>query len=784
MGNLFTREAPQPQDQPQRQLPLHPTPVQRPRKQCRFFAKGFCKKGETCTFLHEGTKGGGKATTSRDDESTDDSIREFGGAWAEFGDGATTTRVSLPSDFSAIRISNLPGDSSVQSITCLLSDVGLTISQHDVRLTKNAAVTKCTAVVKVKDPFFSHEACRKLGTCITLRDLEVATIPVPLPRGSNLRQVDCSQVQCSWHRPTRTVYLFYRNNHIAFKVQQKLRTGKVKVNGSKVMAHSPVRQQNLESGISWMIKLTGLGKTIEEEDIIQAIPKPDRPRRIEMGEMSYVPDTEIDSTLIQSMLYEFGPLERWEISDISTGKRIKARATFLEESQAKLAASALDGKPLPFCQSSKLFVEIVTSVRFRVSTRVYDVVQQGINTHKGSWSRQYIQFFVSPPRGFYRVLKLEGRDRQSVAKAKQELDLILDGNVMRLDGQPLLYPGHKISQESYKRLKMVEEELGVVIIRDVRSFQFRVFGAEARQALATEALDRLIKETTSAVHYILLDQENEFRWALDGGLKALKSQLGGDKVLFDRESRSITIQGSTNDFTNAKRIVARRQKGFSPKPLLWETDCPICLCEADEPIKTSCNHTYCGLCFVNMCQSASSDLANFCITCQGDSGQCGKVFELVEIRNLLLSEMFEGILEASFLSFVKRHPDQLRCCPTPDCSQVYRVASKQKKQLATFTCDKCLTFICTACHASHPGVTCAQYQGDSTGGLQALNKVKQELGIQDCPRCETSMEKTDGCNHMTCQGCKCHICWVCLATFDVGATCYEHMRRLHGNIRN
>ncbi|KPM34433.1 hypothetical protein AK830_g12144 [Neonectria ditissima] len=479
------------------------------------------------------------------------------------------------------------------------------------------------------------------------------------------------------------MHLFYGNKDIALKLQQKLRTGKVKVNGSQVTAHPPVPQQNLESRMSWMVKLTGLAKTIEEEDIIQAIPKPDRPRRVEMGEM---------------------------------------------KSQAHHAASALDGKPLPFCESSKLFVEVVTSVRFRVSTRVYDVVQQRINTHKSSWSRQYIRFFASPSRGFYRVLKLEGRDRESVAKAKQDLDLILTGDVMRLDGKAVLYPGLKISQESYKRLKMIEEELGVVIIRDVRSSQFRVFGAEVRQALATEALDCLIKETTSAIHFIRLDQENELRWALDGGFKALKSQLGRDKVVFDRESRSIIIQGYKSDFTNAKLIVARRQNKFSGKPLVGETDCPICLCEADEPIRTSCNHTYCGLCFVNMCQAEASGLVEFCISCKGDSGQCGKVFELAEIRNLLLSETFEDILEASFQSFVQRHPDQLRYYPTPDCSQVYRVTSKREQQLATFTCGKCLASICTACHTSHPGVTCAQYQGDSSGGLQALNKMSYLLG--------------------------------------------------------
>ncbi|CAH0043816.1 unnamed protein product [Clonostachys solani] len=778
MGNVFTRETPQPQPH------IPATVIQLPRKQCRFFAKGRCRKGDACTFLHEKTNGKEEATASRDDETIDDSTREFGGAWVEFGDGATTHQVSLPSDFSAIRIGNLPSDCSAKSVSSLLSDVGLTISQHDVRLTKHTDPTKCTAVVKVKDPSFSREACRKLGTCITLRDLEVAIMPVPLPRGSQFRQVDCRQVQCSWHRPNRAVHLFFGSKHIASRLHQKLRTGKVKVNASQVKAYPPVPQKTHDSETSWMVKLTGLPNTAKEEDIMQAIPKLDRPRRVEMGEMSYVADMEIDSTLIQSMLYEFGPLERWEVSDTSKGARVKAQATFLEESQAHHAASALDGKPLPFCDSSKLFVEVITSVRFKVSTRVYDVIQQRINAQKSSWDRQYIHFFAFPSRGFYRVLKLEGRDRESVAKAKQDLDIILTGDVMRLDDKAVLYPGSTISREFYKRLKMVEEELGVVIIRDARTSQFRVFGPEAHQALATEALDRLIKEMISTLHFIPLSQDNDFRWAMNGGFKALRAQLGGDKAALDEESRCIIIRGSDSDFAKAKFIVASKQKQISGEHRGKDTECSICLCEADEPIHTSCNHIYCGQCFIDMCQAQASGPAQFCITCNGNLGQCDHIFELAEIRNLLLSETFEDILEASFRSFVQRHPDQLRYCPTLDCSQIYRVASKTGKQPATFTCDKCLASICAACHTSHPGVTCAQHQGDSSGDLQALNKVKKELGIQDCPRCETSMEKTEGCNHMTCQGCKCHICWVCLATFDEGSVCYGHMRRLHGNIGN
>jgi hypothetical protein len=53
------------------------------------------------------------------------------------------------------------------------------------------------------------------------------------------------------------------------------------------------------------------------------------------------------------------------------------------------------------------------------------------------------------------------------------------------------------------------------------------------------------------------------------------------------------------------------------------------------------------------------------------------------------------------------------------------------------------------------------------------------LGVQDCPRCETSLEKIAGCDHITCQACRTHICWVCMATFRDGDACYQHLMAVH-----
>ncbi|KLP06938.1 related to ariadne-2 protein [Fusarium fujikuroi] len=699
--------------------------TQNSRKPCRFFMRGHCRRGEACNFSHEEPSVHESTEAIKDDDCAESWVRELGGAWVKFGDGAAIMDVSLPSDFSAIQIRNLPTSASANSVGALLSEVGIPVSISDVRYMKPKDMPNGFATVKVKDPTFAKTACSRLQTCIEPPGLIVNSIRVPIPSGFQLGQVDNRQVRCSWHRPTRASILYFPNKKFASRSFYKFIDGEYKINGMKATVQSPVAEHPGQQNGRWKIDLVGLSASITEDDIASAFPSFEKPCLITIGDLSYEMDIEMDSTLVKSMLYEKGELEKWNVSDNSTVKRIKAQATFMEECHAQVAASSLDGTELPFNHTGKLFVQLITSVKFKVSARVYDAVKKTIDSHKPNWNRQFIRYSALPERGFNRVLKIEGEDRQLVAQAKRDLEKIITGTVLTMDGKNIWYSNLKISKNAYRKLQKIERDLEVVIIRDIRASNFRAFGPEGRLAQAAEALQQLINELKSGDHAI----------------------------------------------KKAVSTVKRQQ---------LEPDCPICFEEAEESLETSCGHIYCSLCFFNMCQAEASTSGDFSIGCMGNSGTCGKIIQISELQTLILSETFENILEASFASFIRRHPAEFRYCPTPDCDQVYRVSSPGKLP-STFTCARCFTPTCTACHDSHLGISCAKHKGNGSEDIEELIKAKEDLGAKDCPKCTTALQKAEGCNHMTCLACGTHICWVCMATFTEGSDCYRHMGQFHGS---
>ncbi|KAF8834264.1 hypothetical protein BDN67DRAFT_596023, partial [Paxillus ammoniavirescens] len=156
------------------------------------------------------------------------------------------------------------------------------------------------------------------------------------------------------------------------------------------------------------------------------------------------------------------------------------------------------------------------------------------------------------------------------------------------------------------------------------------------------------------------------------------------------------------------------------------------------------------------------------------------------IQQFLPPASFNRLLEAAFDSHVSKHPEEFKCCKTPDCTQLYR-SVRPGDRAKSLNCPSCFASVCNACNEdahAHEGLTCAESRIRRDPAEQdRLNDewiASQGGRVKKCPRCSVLIEKTRGCNHMTCR-CGAHICWRCMGTFTEDII-YRHMRSAHGTI--
>jgi hypothetical protein len=526
------------------------------------------------------------------------------------------------------------------------------------------------------------------------------------------------------------------------------------------------------------MRLTDVPGSANKTEISQAISlHADKPREIVLHAPGYSIDDEQASAMVQSLLTRIGPIEYWEVTMETSAKRVKATARFLNEEGARDAASQLNRTALPFHKPGKLTVQMVYSVKFKVRGDIYAAILPRVSSHASVWKEKYVYFRAYPTSTTF---KLEGESDTEVASAKSTLEDILSGAVAK-DGQLNLWdPSLKGNGYLWRLIKEQQQDLGVVVVRDKTKDVLRLFGTEKACNKAQGHLASLLHKEASSDHTIQLDPEKRL-WALKGGFQAILEKLGAKRASLDIVSSKIAISGSLEDYDFALALAnggslagqkkTRRDSGDNDSE-----ECSVCWTEADSSVRVKCGHVYCQDCFENSCAALSTSGANSLFLCHGDEGRCNKAISLEDLHANLPSVAFEDLLERSFMSTVQGTPNKLHFCPTPDCGYIYRTT----KSAGTHTCSNCLQRTCSLCHEPHVEMTCAEYKDIKSGGYAAFEKLKKEVGIKDCPECKTPLEKISGCNHITCVGCKAHICWVCMMTFPSGELVYAHMGKMHG----
>ncbi|KAF2964698.1 hypothetical protein GQX73_g8880 [Xylaria multiplex] len=607
--------------------------------------------------------------------------RAISGALAHFEEGAGVTEVLFTSDLSAVQLIGLPHDSTPTSVLHLLQSRGLDTSVvSHIRVVRTEISSEARAEAKARH--FAESVVAKFGRQRTSQQGPgVTAVPIPVnafpSSSSSSLRVDCKKVHCSWHKPSKTVWLNFGSEEVAKRVSERFKKGEYKI--LKQMAHpsDPTRGEGIFNTKAWTICLTGVASDATRSDISNAVwRKWDTPRGIELGTPTYTADFETCATKIQSLFTAVGPLEWWEFTQDTTGKRMKASARFLSEEDAKDAV-ALHDSPLPFHKTAKLTVQLVYCARFKVSSLIYDAVERQIKGHIPKWKMQYVHFTAyeqSQPPKWYRTVKLEGENSKTVAEAKNVISGIFAGIVAKEGSSNLWHPSLRSNGEISSKLTQLQQQTGVVILPNKAKSQLRLFGPLEGCEWVQARISEILNDQRPANFTIELDEE-KFLWARLGGYKRLAVELGPESVSLDVVSKPkrIIITGTETKYNVALSIINGKARANS-KPDPNGQDCSACWTESENPIQTHCGHTYCLDCFENMCLSAPTQESAVEIRCVGDSGSCNMVLDIPQLQEHLSSTAFEELLEQSFASsreceaeFDWNPQELLTSSPTPSC---------------------------------------------------------------------------------------------------------------------
>ena len=135
-----------------------------------------------------------------------------------------------------------------------------------------------------------------------------------------------------------------------------------------------------------------------------------------------------------------------------------------------------------------------------------------------------------------------------------------------------------------------------------------------------------------------------------------------------------------------------------------------------------------------------------------------KRFKDLEVQTLVNEELHAKYSRSRQKYKVALAPDQF-WCPNSDCNALCttEISENSEYEMIKVTCDECKTEFCSKCTQNwHPDLDCHEVFN------QTFNPSRFHQAIKPCPNCYRPIEKSYGCQKVSCMVCKCSFCWNCL----------------------
>ncbi|KZS92881.1 hypothetical protein SISNIDRAFT_454812 [Sistotremastrum niveocremeum HHB9708] len=578
----------------------------------------------------------------------------------------------------------------------------------------------------------------------------------------------CS-VKVSWPVPSMSVYARYSTFEDACEALESL-DGQI-LNGRKVSVSHHLGDARRSDGFT--LRFDGCEPDTPMSDLCTFC----RSEYVALGPHNYR-STEESLVKARRVLEDIGPLTKFSVCASSPAdKGIKVWIDFASSDDTATACETLHAKRQPFLGNNSLWFNASHTITYDIDTSIYEATRDDIknavsNRHDSSYAISFQVFESNRGDASKKRIVLRGENLLQLSRCKTKLEVILAGNVLLDEGLPL-WDEYFRQDSAVDFLEKVRLDSQAIVHRDLRKSTLYSFGSTAAQRRALELIRNELAAVRARTHYLKI-ADHHLQSILRTGVRALQQRFGAANVRVDLSEKRLILRGD-GPLQAAKLMLHNAEQKSKPRstPISPRSQCPICIDQPVDPVLLECGHLYCKECIRHYLLSVC-DSGPFPLCCIASNRGCKQLITL-SMANAVLSAPEQTLLiNAAFRSHIRTHPNEFRYCPTPDCPQIYRTNQENKLPVQ---CPSCLVRICQRCHVEyHFGMSCAERRD---GGKQLYDDWKRNNDVQTCPGCQTDIERTEGCNHMTCVRCQTHICWLCLETFSEGKAVYEHIELSH-----
>ncbi|XP_068728812.1 E3 ubiquitin-protein ligase RNF217-like [Montipora capricornis] len=207
--------------------------------------------------------------------------------------------------------------------------------------------------------------------------------------------------------------------------------------------------------------------------------------------------------------------------------------------------------------------------------------------------------------------------------------------------------------------------------------------------------------------------------------------------------------------SNAEDSLISSRTGFNRSNVDLPQSCCICLenfqrnrasihCECDAVICDSCLGAYVRLQITD---------GKWKLECANCNSMLSKYLIQKSLQGYpLLQEHFNRLVVEA-----QRDPLAKTC---PNCRARNRVKNQRAKQI---WCAECHFSWCFQCHAPwHKGLSCKDFKrGSKMFREWTKNTTEGVVNARPCPKCKVFIQRSEGCDHMSCPRCRTQFCYLC-----------------------